>query len=509
MNEKRVLFLISMVEEDFYNLRHIKEDIKKEYIKYFSQVENLKIVERPHQLNSITVTPMKFGNVSGHWLAANISTPSKVIDKPMTVEVLKQELIKEKYSHVCISAFLDGYFNFKKSMEYLIKEHPSIVRVLGNIGALYDQFTQYFKPENICYGDGVPFLRKLLNEPLDQPYYIPSTTGYLEMLGDKKNKIFAGVLTTSTGCPHKCDFCGTSVLFQGKFNKYNFTAEDVYRAIKEMEEKIGSNEFLIFVGEPNAFLDKNLWYSVFERFRNEKGSYGLIAPISMDVLDSYDMEKLQNSAIRLDIANIGLESVNSKEYKKNKNRNVRELLRKFESYGISVWGTFIIGFPGQTFNEMKGEVDSLIELGPTIPALLNLRPIRRTELFTTLENEGKIPSDYIDIGYRFGFMSYIHDYIGLEFKDLPKLMTDYYNYIESKTGCTFLKILEVKLNQRNLANITELNLLKFYYNSYSEIHDIWVNYFHPNDNKMQEIFNKRFEAIQLKMKKVLENRMVA
>mgnify|MGYP001594577116 FL=1 len=41
MNEKRVLFLISMVEEDFYNLRHIKEDIKKEYIKYFSQVENL------------------------------------------------------------------------------------------------------------------------------------------------------------------------------------------------------------------------------------------------------------------------------------------------------------------------------------------------------------------------------------------------------------------------------------------------------------------------------------
>jgi len=493
---KKILFVISMVEEDFYNLRNVKADIKKDYPEYYYQVEDLLIKERPERLNSLTVSPMILGNVGGRWLAANISTPSKVVDKPLTLEILKEEMAKDTYTHICVSAFVDGYQDLKESMEWLISEHPEVERIVGNVGAMYPQVSQYFDEENVSLGDGIAFLREKLNEPLDQPYHIPSTVGYLEMAGDKNKKMPVGVLTTAIGCPHKCDFCPTAALFKGKYQDMNFTAEDIYNAIKEMEQKIGSNEFLIFIAEPNGFVNKKLWYSVFDYFRDKEGSYGLIAPISMDILSSYDMDRLQNSAIRLEIVNIGLESVNTKTYNKNKSKDRKKQLSIFESYGITIWGTFIIGFPEQTMDDIENEVNGLIELNPTIPALLNLRPIRGTQLFTELEQKGKISSDYLEVGYRFGFMAYEHNHIKKEFSTISKLMLEYYDYIETQTGHSYLRILETKAFQKNTSNLRDMMYVKFLYYNYVQIQNDWLNYFCNSNKSKRDEYILRFEKVK-------------
>jgi Radical SAM superfamily len=503
--QKKVLFLISMVEEDFYNLRNIKEDIKQEYPEYYPQIESLAINERPAELDSVAISPLRVGNVSGHWLAANISTPSKVVDRPMTLDVLREELEADDYTHVCVTAFLDGFHEFEKCMRYLADNHPDVIRLLGNAGAQYEQFRRFFDEENVCYGDGVPFLRELLGEPLDREYRIPSTVGHIRILGSGDWVLPAGVLTTSIGCPHRCDFCLTSAMFKGTFNRYDFTARDIYDAVKAMEKEIGSDEFFVFVAESNALIDKQLWYEVFDLFRGEEGRYGLIAPVSLDVLDGYDLDRLQGSAMRIDIANIGLESINSREYVKLSNRKVKEALAKFERYGIAVWGTFLIGYPAQSARDIREEVDGLIELNPTIPALLNLRPLKGTEIYDELKSDGKIKSDYLDVGYRFGFMTYEHDSIGKEFTHLPQMMLELYDYIESRTGHPFLRLLEVQAYQKDTGNIRSHDQLEFLLNAYSAIHPRWVEYF-CGDERSRNDFDSRFEAVKNRMESIISEK---
>ena len=153
----RVLFAISMVEEDFYNLRNIKEQVQAEYPSYYYQVRDQEIRERPPILNSLTVPPMRFGNVSGHWLASNISSESNVIDEPMTVDVLKRELARERYTHICISAFLDGYEQFQRCMEYLIRDHPQIARA-GQYWRALSAVSPVFSPEKRVRGGRRPVL---------------------------------------------------------------------------------------------------------------------------------------------------------------------------------------------------------------------------------------------------------------------------------------------------------------------------------------------------------------
>ena len=503
--QNKVLFLISMVEEDFYNLRNIKEDIRQEYPEYYPQIESLPINERPSELDSIAISPLRVGNVSGRWLAANISTPSKVVDKPMTLDVLRAELEADEYTHICVTAFLDGYRDFEICMRYLMENYPNITRALGNAGAQYEQFRRFFDEENICYGDGVPFLREMLGEPLDREYRIPTIIGHIQLLGSDDWLFPAGVLTTAIGCPHRCDFCLTSAMFQGTYNGYDFTAQDIYDAIKAMEKEIGFNEFFVFVAESNALIDKRLWYEVFDLFRGEEGRYGLIAPVSLDVLDGYDLDRLQGSAMRIDIANIGLESINSREYSKLSNKKVKETLEKFERYGISVWGTFLIGYPGQSLEDIREEVDGLIELNPTMPALLNLRPIKGTQIYDELSKDGKIKSDYLDIGYRFGFMTYEHDSIGEEFTQLPRMMLEMYDYIEGRTGHPFLRILEVQAYQKDTNNIRSHEQLEFLLNMYSSIHQRWVDYF-CHDKGSRDEFNSRFETVKGKMETIFREK---
>ncbi|MCQ4638488.1 radical SAM protein [Anaerovorax odorimutans] len=499
--ENKVLFVISMVEEDFYNLRNIKADIKEEFPNYYSQIENLQIKERPVSLNSLTVSPMRFGNVSGMWLAENISTPSKVINQPISKELLIKELEADNYTHLCVSAFVDGYSALKECMEYVNKNYPDLECILGNVGAHYPQISSLFKKENIEFGDGVTYLRKKLNEDMDRAYRIPATVGYVEMSGNKSDRLPAAVLTTAVGCPHKCDFCSTASLFNGYYKDYNFSKEDIYDAIMRMEEKLGTNEFFIFLGEPNALINQKLWYDVFDYFRDKKGCYSLVAPVSLDILSGYDLEKLQNSAIKLEIANIGLESINTKDYKKLKGNDTKAQLKKFEKYGITIWGTFIIGFPDQTLEEIENEIKGFIDLNPTIPALLNLRPIRGTELFNELEREGKIKDDYLDVGYRFGFMAYEHKYIKKEFYDIPKMMLEYYDFIESELGHSYLRILEVKAKQKYLKYARDLTYIRYLYSKYSEIHEKWKAYFlHDKVEKINAI-DEKFKFITTELKK--------
>jgi len=107
-------------------------------------------------------------NVAGHFLAENINTPSKVLDNPINPEILISELRKDSYTHVGFSIISIDYSNFVNCARAVKDFDPSIITLAGGPGAMFDQTKDHV--DHVCVGRGVPFLRKLFNEKIEDPY---------------------------------------------------------------------------------------------------------------------------------------------------------------------------------------------------------------------------------------------------------------------------------------------------------------------------------------------------
>ncbi len=428
-------------------------------------------------------------NLSGRFLADNIITPSKVIDIPVNPELLISELEKDSYTHVGFSIISNDYTNFIKCAQAVKTYDPSIKTVAGSTGAMFEETKNYV--DYICIGRGVPFLRKLFNEKIDDPFHLsimPNRLQWRYMNLEIPNELYR--IVTKIGCPLTCDFCTTPKMYNNEYTGELFSPKYVHDALVEFREKLSKDKLLVYFEEPTSLYSLKWWYEFFDLFKEDYGDFGFIVYSITSVLNKLNLDKISKYAARLHIVNFGIESFN-KNYNKNIKVDIRSLIHRLSDYGIITNPNYIIGFDFDSKESVWDDIKKLIDLRAEVNTVLHLHPHPMTDIWEELYSQNRLLDIPPDFYFIHGFQSFIHPHFKPGFEDILPLLCDIYDFIEKETGD---KILYVAQTMKNLLNHTNHpNLFKKEIRSLLSIgkslYPKWKEFFKPNERQDSNFLN--------------------
>jgi radical SAM superfamily enzyme YgiQ (UPF0313 family) len=200
---------------------------------------------------------------------------------------------------------------------------------------------------------------------------------------------------TSRGCPHRCEFCASSVILSERYKQK--PVDKVLAEIRKILD-IWDRPFLEFADD-NSLVNKGYWKRLLSALKGERIRWFTETDLSVSEDDALlDLMRESGCAQVL----IGLESPVGEALKGLELRNYwkykrwhryREAIRRIQSHGISVNGCFVIGLDGHTpdvFDQVLRfvEASELAEVQITI-----LTAFPGTPLYGRLESERRILED--------------------------------------------------------------------------------------------------------------------
>jgi len=214
---------------------------------------------------------------------------------------------------------------------------------------------------------------------------------------------------TSRGCPHRCEFCASSILLTDKYKQ-----KPVAKVLAEIDKilTIWEDPFLEFADD-NSFINRRYWKELLPELKRRKLRWFTEADIA--VAEDEELLRLMHEAGCAQVL-IGLESPVDgglrglelrNDWKLRRRPHYMDAIRRIQSHGITVNGCFVLGLDGQTaqafdqvynFVEDSGLYEVQVTLQTAFPG---------TPLYDRLKRTGRILEDecwekctLFDINYR-------------------------------------------------------------------------------------------------------------
>lgn len=204
-------------------------------------------------------------------------------------------------------------------------------------------------------------------------------------LMQKSRYIFAPTVIANFGCTNRCEFCVINSFWGGRYCTRQI--DDVIGEIKSLKSK-----YILFL-DPSP--TSNPIYA--------KAFFEALIPLGIkwaglcttDILADGELFDLMIKSGCIGIL-MGFEtfSVDSlrESRKKNKVEEYKAVVEKFHRHGVSVLGTFMIGFDGDTKESIMRMPDYIEEIGVDIPRFAILTPYPNTPTYERFNAEGRIIS---------------------------------------------------------------------------------------------------------------------
>ncbi len=192
------------------------------------------------------------------------------------------------------------------------------------------------------------------------------------------------------GCTNKCEFCVINSFWGGKH-----TARRVENVIEEIRS-LKSKRILFLDPSPTS----NRAYA--------KEFYEALIPLRVQwaglcTTDIEEDEELFDLMIRSGCIGIlmGFETFSEESLKESRKKNTVEsykrVVQKFHERGVTILGTFMLGFDGDTKKSLLAMPDYIEEIGVDIPRFAILTPYPNTPTYDRLAAEGRmISADWND-----------------------------------------------------------------------------------------------------------------
>ena len=197
---------------------------------------------------------------------------------------------------------------------------------------------------------------------------------------------------TSRGCPHRCDFCASSILLTPRYKVK--PVEKVLAEIREIK-RLWPKPFIEFADD-NSFVHREHYRRLLTELAKEKVRWFTEADVRVAEDDDLLM-RIRDAGCQQIL--IGLESPRrtslyglelKHNWKLRQQEFYLEAIAKIQSYGITVNGCFILGLDGDTrdvFDDVLAFVraSGLYEVQVTF-----MTPFPGTPLYTRLQREGRL-----------------------------------------------------------------------------------------------------------------------
>lgn len=208
----------------------------------------------------------------------------------------------------------------------------------------------------------------------------------------KYNRI---TVQTSRGCPHKCEFCASSILLT---NKYKLKPADKVIAEIHAIKEIWPKPF-VELADDNSFVDRRHYKELLRRMIPEDVRWFTETDISVAEDDEL-LGLLRDSGCQQIL--IGLESPRREslhgvervsDWKMRRLERYRAAIEKIQSYGVTVNGCFILGLDGDTPEIFEDVLQFVRESGLYEVQVTFMTAFPNTPLYHRLKAEKRIIRD--------------------------------------------------------------------------------------------------------------------
>ena len=285
------------------------------------------------------------------------------------------------------------------------------------------------------------------------------TANWHSMTNDNVTQPFASIYT-SLGCPYKCTFCCINAPFEIKTLRYwepNHIIEqlDYFHSLGIKNLKIADEMFV---------LNKNHFMKLCELIIDRGYDFNIWAYARVDTVKEKYLDTLKRAGVNW--LALGIESGNRKVRQEvTKGRftelDIKDIVRKIQSFDISVVGNFIFGLPEDDFETMEETYQLAKELKCEWTSFYSSMAYPGSELHNTID-EKDLPKTYT--GYsQHSFdckptpTKYLSSEDVLRFRDdaFHRLYTDkdYVDFLRERFGQNTIdelnKVLEHKLKRKH------------------------------------------------------------
>src|SRR5947199_2533188 len=200
-------------------------------------------------------------------------------------------------------------------------------------------------------------------------------------------------IVVSRGCPHHCTFCYKDAFFAGGRTFYTQLVDDALAEIARLP------------GRHLYFLDDHLFGNprfARELFRGMKGMGRVFQGAA--TVDSILRDDLIEDAAAAGLRSlfVGFETLSSRGLagagkRQNLGRNYGEVVRKLDSLGIMINGSFVFGLDGDDRDVFARTVDWAVQAGITTATFHILTPYPGTALFADMAARNRIETRNWDL----------------------------------------------------------------------------------------------------------------
>jgi len=261
------------------------------------------------------------------------------------------------------------------------REHCSSV-VVGEGEQLWPEVLKDFESGNLK-----PFYRQLIPGGYDLREAPLPRFDLLDP--DKYNRI---TVQTSRGCPHKCEFCASSILLTSRYK-----LKPVEKVIAEIRaiKRIWPRPFIEFADD-NSFVNTAHYKRLLRELAREKLRWFTEADLNV-AKDDELLGLMRDSGCQQIL--VGLESPRRSSldgvelngnWKLRQQEHYQAAIAKIQSYGITVNGCFILGLDGDTPEIFEHVFNFVKESGLYEVQITFLTAFPGTPLYRRLKQEGRL-----------------------------------------------------------------------------------------------------------------------
>lgn len=262
-------------------------------------------------------------------------------------------------------------------------------------------------------------------------------------------------ITLTRGCPNSCTFCEAGII-----NGHRIRARSIDNIMAEimlLKTKFGVKEIQFF--DSNCAHRNGPLRELCRRIISEKVDITWSAPngIRIDSIDRELVDLMKRSGCFH--LSVGIESGAPRILKKIRKclplDVVKEKISLFREVGIGVTGLFMIGFPGETAEEINQTISFALELPLTGCGLSIFCPLPGTDLCRELYGDRSLEVEMLQ---SLDFRSYKNNLTEVPYEDLRKIQMNTYRhfYFRPRVIRYFLK------------NLNSISKIRFVINNFFE-----------------------------------------
>lgn len=332
-------------------------------------------------------------------------TPDRfAVEYHEVADLRKSEGLPDDFDLVAITSFSAQIFEaYQLAENFRAKGIPVVLGGL-HASACPEEAKQHCT--SVVIGEGEPLWPRVLADferGSLQPYYEQNPAGFYDLnespvprydLLDpaRYNRL---TVQTSRGCPHKCEFCASSILLTPRYKVKR--VENILREIQAIQE-LWPKPFIEFADD-NSFVHRPQARELLHALRREDLRW--FTEVDIRLAEDPELLGLMRDAGCQQVL-IGLESprrtsLDGVELKQNwklqRLETYRQAIERIQSFGITVNGCFILGLDGDTPDIFEDVLQFVRDSGLYEVQITFLTAFPGTPLYRRLKAEGRLLRD--------------------------------------------------------------------------------------------------------------------